>query len=91
MTGALGYYVYTSPRAHRHALLARPLIICIEQRQIHEHSTPSFPPTHTTKAEFGYKSNPKMDYQLGYALKQGIDLVVLFGECELQQVRDYSD
>lgn len=39
------------------------------------------------QAEFGYKANPKMDYQLGYALKQGIDLMILFGEDELNKVR----
>lgn len=91
MTGALHCYGHMSARAPHHALLARSLIICIEQRQIPTHSTPIPPPKHTPKAEFGYKSNPKMDYQLGYALKQGIDLVVLFGESVLQQVRDRGD
>lgn len=36
------------------------------------------------KAEFGFKSNPKMADQLGYALKAGIPFLVLFGEDELQ-------
>ena len=36
------------------------------------------------KAEFGFKSNPKMADQLGYALKAGIPFIVLFGEDELQ-------
>jgi threonyl-tRNA synthetase len=35
------------------------------------------------KAEFGYKPNPKMGDQLGYALEQGVPLMVLFGEDEL--------
>jgi len=35
------------------------------------------------KAEFGYKANPQMPDQLGYALKAGIPLLVLFGESEL--------
>ncbi|KAL4421027.1 hypothetical protein ABPG77_007502 [Micractinium sp. CCAP 211/92] len=37
------------------------------------------------KAEFGYKANPKMPDQLGYALKQGIPYMVLFGESELAE------
>eukprot|EP00882_Tetradesmus_deserticola_P020206 GHRQ01021783.1.p2 GENE.GHRQ01021783.1~~GHRQ01021783.1.p2 ORF type:complete len:143 (+),score=88.13 GHRQ01021783.1:426-854(+) len=37
------------------------------------------------KAEFGFKPNPKMGDQLGYALEQGIPFMVLFGETELQQ------
>jgi histidyl-tRNA synthetase len=37
------------------------------------------------KAEFGYKPNPKMGDQLGYALEQGIPFMVLFGDTELQQ------
>ncbi|KAL6767539.1 TSH1 [Auxenochlorella protothecoides x Auxenochlorella symbiontica] len=36
------------------------------------------------KAEFGFKANPKMSDSLGYALKQGIDLLVVFGENELE-------
>lgn len=36
------------------------------------------------KAEFGYKANPKMADQLGYALKQGIPYMVLFGESEVE-------
>ncbi|EFN53142.1 hypothetical protein CHLNCDRAFT_36479 [Chlorella variabilis] len=36
------------------------------------------------KAEFGYKANPKMPDQLGYALKQGIPYMVLFGESEVE-------
>lgn len=35
------------------------------------------------KAEFGFKPNPKMGDQLGYALKSGIPFMVLFGEDEL--------
>lgn len=35
------------------------------------------------KAEFGFKPNPKMGDQLGYALEQGIPFMVLFGEDEL--------
>ena len=35
------------------------------------------------KAEFGYKPNPKMADQLGYALKGGIPFMLLFGEDEL--------
>ncbi|GBF98090.1 histidyl-tRNA synthetase [Raphidocelis subcapitata] len=35
------------------------------------------------KAEFGFKANPKMGDQLGYALEQGVPLMVLFGEDEL--------
>lgn len=35
------------------------------------------------KAEFGYKPNPKMADQLGYALKGGIPFMILFGEDEL--------
>ncbi|KAF8060498.1 histidine--tRNA ligase [Scenedesmus sp. PABB004] len=34
-------------------------------------------------AEFGFKPNPKMGDQLGYALEQGIPFLVLFGEDEL--------
>ncbi|KAL4859038.1 Histidine--tRNA ligase [Chlorella vulgaris] len=37
------------------------------------------------KAEFGYKVNPKMGDQLGYALKQGIPFMVLFGESEVAE------
>uniref|UniRef100_A0A383VD50 Histidine--tRNA ligase, cytoplasmic n=1 Tax=Tetradesmus obliquus TaxID=3088 RepID=A0A383VD50_TETOB len=37
------------------------------------------------KAEFGFKPNPKMGDQLGYALEQGIPFMVLFGDDELQQ------
>jgi histidyl-tRNA synthetase len=37
------------------------------------------------KAEFGFKPNPKMGDQLGYALEQGIPFLVLFGDDELQQ------
>lgn len=36
------------------------------------------------KAEFGFKPNPKMGDQLGYALKSGIPLMVLFGEDEIK-------
>ncbi|PRW59901.1 histidyl-tRNA synthetase isoform B [Chlorella sorokiniana] len=36
------------------------------------------------RAEFGYKANPKMPDQLGYALKQGIPYLVLFGESEVE-------
>eukprot|EP00878_Enallax_costatus_P014599 GHUV01015273.1.p1 GENE.GHUV01015273.1~~GHUV01015273.1.p1 ORF type:complete len:810 (+),score=288.70 GHUV01015273.1:998-3427(+) len=36
------------------------------------------------KAEFGFKPNPKMGDQLGYALEQGIPYMVLFGDDELQ-------
>jgi histidyl-tRNA synthetase len=35
------------------------------------------------KAEFGFKPNPKMGDQLGYALEQGVPLMVLFGDDEL--------
>lgn len=35
------------------------------------------------KAEFGFKPNPKMGDQLGYALEQGIPFMVLFGDDEL--------
>ena len=35
------------------------------------------------KCEFGFKPNPKMADQLGYALKSGIPLMVLFGEEEI--------
>ena len=35
------------------------------------------------KAEFGFKPNPKMGDQLGYALKSGIPFLALFGEDEL--------
>ena len=35
------------------------------------------------KAEFGFKPNPKMGDQLGYALKQGIPFMALFGDDEL--------
>jgi hypothetical protein len=38
------------------------------------------------KAEFGFKPNPKMADQLGYALKAGIPFLVLFGEDEVAQV-----
>jgi threonyl-tRNA synthetase len=34
-------------------------------------------------AEFGFKQNPKMGDQLGYALDHGIPFMVLFGEDEL--------
>jgi histidyl-tRNA synthetase len=37
------------------------------------------------KAEFGFKPNPKMADQLGYALKAGIPYMVLFGEDEMSQ------
>lgn len=37
------------------------------------------------KAEFGFKPNPKMGDQLGYALEQGIPFMILFGDDELQQ------
>eukprot|EP00887_Chlorella_sp_A99_P006734 scaffold3.g6734.t1 len=37
------------------------------------------------RAEFGFKPNPKMADQLGYALKQGIPFMVLFGESEVEQ------
>lgn len=37
------------------------------------------------KAEFGFKPNPKMGDQLGYALEQGIPFMVLFGDDELKQ------
>ena len=37
------------------------------------------------KAEFGFKPNPKMGDQLGYALKAGIPFVVLFGEDEMNR------
>lgn len=36
------------------------------------------------KAEFGFKPNPKMGDQLGYALEQGIPYMVLFGDDELK-------
>ncbi|KAI8463085.1 MAG: hypothetical protein J3K34DRAFT_158180 [Monoraphidium minutum] len=39
------------------------------------------------KAEFGFKPNPKMGDQLGYALEQGIPLMVLFGEDEITSGR----
>ena len=35
------------------------------------------------KCEFGFKPNPKIADQLGYALKSGIPLMVLFGEEEI--------
>lgn len=35
------------------------------------------------QAEFGFKPNPKMGDQLGYALKSGIPLMLLFGDDEL--------
>ena len=35
------------------------------------------------KAEFGFKTNPKMGDQLSYALEQGIPYMVLFGEDEI--------
>ena len=35
------------------------------------------------KCEFGFKPNPKMADQLGYALKSGIPLMVIFGEDEI--------
>lgn len=35
------------------------------------------------KAEFGFKPNPKMADQLGYALKSGIPFMILFGEDEV--------
>eukprot|EP00775_Hariotina_reticulata_P012337 gene12337-12470_t len=35
-------------------------------------------------AEFGFKPNPKMGDQLGYALEQGIPFMVLFGDDELK-------
>lgn len=38
------------------------------------------------QAEFGFKPNPKMADQLGYALKQGIPYLVLFGDSEIEQV-----
>ena len=38
------------------------------------------------RAEFGFKPAPKMADQLGYALKQGIPFLVLFGESEVEQV-----
>lgn len=37
------------------------------------------------KAEFGFKPNPKMGDQLGYALKSGIPFMILFGEDELSK------
>jgi histidyl-tRNA synthetase len=37
------------------------------------------------KAEFGFKPNPKIADQLGYALKSGIPYLVLFGEDEIAQ------
>jgi hypothetical protein len=37
------------------------------------------------KAEFGFKPNPKMGDQLGYALEQGIPLMVLFGDEEIKK------
>lgn len=37
------------------------------------------------KAEFGFKPNPKMGDQLGYALEQGIPFMILFGDDELQE------
>jgi len=37
------------------------------------------------RAEFGFKPNPKMGDQLGYALKSGIPLMVLFGEDEINR------
>ncbi|KAH7618937.1 putative Histidine--tRNA ligase, cytoplasmic [Nannochloris sp. 'desiccata'] len=37
------------------------------------------------KAEFGFKPNPKMADQLGYALKAGIPYMVLFGEDEISK------
>jgi histidyl-tRNA synthetase len=37
------------------------------------------------KAEFGFKPNPKMADQLGYALKAGIPYMALFGEDEITQ------
>ena len=36
------------------------------------------------KCEFGFKPNPKMADQLGYALKSGIPLMVIFGEDEIK-------
>jgi len=46
------------------------------------------------KAEFGFKTNPKMGDQLGYALEQGIPLMVLFGDDEINggevKVKDMS-
>jgi len=37
------------------------------------------------KAEFGFKPNPKMADQLGFALKAGIPYMVLFGEDEISR------
>lgn len=39
------------------------------------------------QAEFGFKPNPKMADQLGYALKAGIPFMLLFGDSEIEQVR----
>ena len=36
------------------------------------------------KAEFGFKTNPKMGDQLNYTLEQGIPYMVLFGEDEIE-------
>jgi histidyl-tRNA synthetase len=38
-------------------------------------------------AEFGYKATLNLKDQLGYADENGIPFVVLFGETELEQVR----
>lgn len=35
-------------------------------------------------AEFGFKPNPKMGDQLGYALEAGIPFMVLFGDSEVE-------
>lgn len=37
------------------------------------------------KCEFGFKPNPKIADQLGYSLKSGIPLMVLFGEDEISK------